>query len=149
MPNIKQKIVSGDFKWVNGGSHRTSTAHINNVCEGTYLAAKNGKPGGVYFIVDDEVVTFRKVITDMMETQKVDISRIGNLPRWVTWSAAWLMDNVVSYVTTPPLDRFSAWIITTDCVLNGDKAKQELGYKPVTTYEEGMKDLALRYNNTH
>jgi nucleoside-diphosphate-sugar epimerase len=141
LPVFKQSIESGEFKWANGGVHKTSMSHIKNVCEGVYLAATKEKVGDVYFILDGEPVQFKKVITDMMATQGIDTSKIGNLPSWVLWSVAWTMENVVSWFATSNIERFGVWVLTSDCILSDAKARHELGYKPVITYEEGMEEL--------
>jgi nucleoside-diphosphate-sugar epimerase len=43
----------------------------------------------------------------------------------------------------PPLTRFSAMIMSRDAVLKDDKARAELGYRPVVTLEEGMRGLSV------
>jgi nucleoside-diphosphate-sugar epimerase len=42
----------------------------------------------------------------------------------------------------PPLTRFSAMIMSRDCILKDDKARAEMGYRPVISVDDGMRQLA-------
>jgi nucleoside-diphosphate-sugar epimerase len=52
---------------------------------------------------------------------------------------AWRALNIES---PPPLTRFTANIMSRDCILVDAKARREMEYKPVVTMDEGMKILA-------
>ena len=41
----------------------------------------------------------------------------------------------------PPVTRFGAMIMSRDCVLNDAKARREMGYAPVISVEEGLRQL--------
>lgn len=47
----------------------------------------------------------------------------------------------------PPLTRHAAMVMARDCILIGTKARNELGYRPRVTVEEGL--AALRDGTTH
>src|SRR5690349_21613709 len=40
LPAFADAVKSGVFKWFNGGTYRTSTCHVRNVCEGMVCAAE-------------------------------------------------------------------------------------------------------------
>jgi nucleoside-diphosphate-sugar epimerase len=42
----------------------------------------------------------------------------------------------------PPITRFSAMILSRDCLLNDAKARRDMGYWPVISVEDGMRALA-------
>jgi hypothetical protein len=42
----------------------------------------------------------------------------------------------------PPLTRFSAMIMSRDSILNDAKARREMGYAPVISVEDGLRQLA-------
>jgi hypothetical protein len=42
----------------------------------------------------------------------------------------------------PPITRFSAMILSRDAILKDDKARAEMGYRPVLGVEEGLRQLA-------
>ena len=43
----------------------------------------------------------------------------------------------------PPLTRFSAMILSRDSILKDDKARAELGYRPLISIEEGLRQLQI------
>ncbi len=60
---------SGQFAWIGGGRHRTSTTHVDNVIEGLVLGAREGRPGEAYFVTDGEPLEFRDFVTRLLATQ--------------------------------------------------------------------------------
>jgi nucleoside-diphosphate-sugar epimerase len=42
---------------------------------------------------------------------------------------------------SPPLTRFTAWVLTQECTINISKARTKLGYEPVLTREQGLEEL--------
>src|SRR3954452_2602354 len=63
LPSIAAAVESGQFRWIGGGRHRTSTTHVDNVAEGLWLGATRGVAGAVYFVTDGEPVVFRDFVT--------------------------------------------------------------------------------------
>jgi nucleoside-diphosphate-sugar epimerase len=43
----------------------------------------------------------------------------------------------------PPLSRFASWVASQECTLDDHRARSELGYTPVTSREDGMRELRL------
>ena len=41
----------------------------------------------------------------------------------------------------PPLTRFASWVASQECTLDDTAPAAELGYAPVVTREEGMREL--------
>ena len=42
---------------------------------------------------------------------------------------------------SPPLTRFAVWVSSQECTIDISRAERELGYRPVTTREEGLAEL--------
>ena len=72
LPEIAAAAESGRWAWVNGGTHRTSITHVENVVEGLLLAAERGHPGEAYFVTDGDPVVFREFISQMLEARGVE-----------------------------------------------------------------------------
>src|SRR4051794_6256654 len=72
LPRMTEMVKRGQFAWIGGGGQLTATAHIDNVVEGLVLGAERGKPGGVYFVIDDGAVVFREFVGDLLRTQGVE-----------------------------------------------------------------------------
>ena len=41
----------------------------------------------------------------------------------------------------PPLTRFAVWVSSQECTIDISRAERELGYRPVRTREEGLREM--------
>jgi nucleoside-diphosphate-sugar epimerase len=143
LPQIAGLVRSGRFAWVDGGRHRTSTTHVANVVEGLLLAARRGRPGEAYFITDGEPVVFRDFLGELIATQGLtppSRSMPDGLARALATAGEGLW-TALPLPGRPPLTRFAYWVMAQDCTIKTDKARGELGYAPVKTIAEGLREL--------
>jgi nucleoside-diphosphate-sugar epimerase len=143
LPRMIEMVKAGRFAWIGGGGQLTATAHIDNVAEGLVLGATKGKPGGVYFITDDEPVVFRDFVSAMLRTQGVE-PPTRTLPAGVAGAIAAAGEGVwktLRLKSQPPLTRFAVWVSSQECTIDISRAKAELGYTPRKTHEEGLAEL--------
>ncbi|MEQ9364148.1 MAG: NAD-dependent epimerase/dehydratase family protein [Leptospirales bacterium] len=143
LPEILGMIERGAFMWMDQGRYRTSTVHIANLVAATELALDRGAGGKAYFITDDETTTFREFLTALVQTAGVTPpakSVSGKLARGlsIVVEGVW---KLLGIKKEPPLTRFAAAIMSSECTLRIDRAKTELGYKPLITVAQGLKDL--------
>jgi nucleoside-diphosphate-sugar epimerase len=144
LPGIVETVKAGRFAWIGGGEHLTSTAYIDNVVEGLLLGAERGRPGEAYFITDGEPVQFRNFLTRMLETQGVEVpSRTMPLALARAFArgseAAWTL---LARDGEPPLTRAAVWLSAMEITIDISKAREELGYEPVASIDEGLERLA-------
>lgn len=143
LPTMVEMVEKGRFAWVGGGHNLTDTTHVANVVEGLVLAAEKGRPGEAYFVTDGAPVEFHEIVTEMLETQGVEPPG-RNLPGWlpgplaIASEAAW---SLLPLPGPPPMSRFTSWILTQQCTIDISKARQELGYEPVVSREEGLAEM--------
>jgi nucleoside-diphosphate-sugar epimerase len=143
LPLLTEAVRSGRFAWIGGGRQRTSTAHIDNTVHGLMLAAERGAPGGVYFVTDGEPVVFRDFITRLLATQGLD-APTRSMPLAAaralaaTSEAAW---RLLPLPGRPPLTRLAVWISGLETTIDITRAREELGYAPVTTIDDGLADM--------
>ena len=143
LPAVIQLVEQGRFAWIGGGRHKTSTTYIDNVIEGLVLAAERGRAGEAYFVTDGEPVEFRDFMTRQLATRGVEApSRTLPLPlargaaaglEWL-WRGLWLKGS-------PPLTRTAVWLSAVEITIKIDKAREELGYKPVVSIDDGLERL--------
>jgi nucleoside-diphosphate-sugar epimerase len=143
MPSLIAAIEGGRFSWIGGGRQLTSTTHVDNAVEGLVLGAEKGKPGGVYFVTDGEPVTFRDFVTELVETQGVEVpgrnmptrlARVAAAACEATWRALPLRG-------TPPVTRIAVWLSSLETTIDISRARAELGYEPMRGVEEGLEEL--------
>jgi nucleoside-diphosphate-sugar epimerase len=144
LPLLTEAVRSGRFAWIGGGRHRTSTTHIDNAVHGLMLAAQRGAPGGVYFVTDGTPVVFRDFITRLLATQGVE-APTRSVPLSVaralaaTSEAAW---RALPLRGRPPITRLSVWVSGLETTIDITRAREELGYAPVTTIDQGLAELS-------
>jgi len=139
----KEMVADGRYMWIDGGRARTSTVHIHNLVHAIDLALARGGGGEAYFITDDEVHTFHDFMTRYAATAGVTLPD-RNLPGWAARALATVLETVwrtLGLAGQPPLTRFVACLMSSDCTLRIDKARRELGYAPVVSVEAGLAAL--------
>ena len=143
LPEMVAMVRKGRFAWVGGGQNVTDTTHVANVVEGLVLAAERGAPGEAYFVTDGEPVVFRDFVSQLLETQGVDPPD-RTLPAWVVGPLAGVSETAWRLLPlrgSPPMTRFTSWVLTQDCTIDISKARRVLGYAPVVSREQGLAEL--------
>src|SRR3954449_9338709 len=144
VPSLVKAVQSGQFRWIGGGRHKTSTTHVDNVAEGLLLGATKGAGGAAYFVTDGEPVVFRDFVTKLLATQGLDAPD-GELPLPVARAvaavgeAAW---RALPLPGAPPITRMALWVSSLECTIDISRARAELGYAPVKSIDEGLSELA-------
>jgi nucleoside-diphosphate-sugar epimerase len=143
LPGLQEKVDSGMFRWVDGGRHPGSTCHIYNVVEGMLLAAEKGRPGASYFLTDGPPRSFREFATAYLATAGVTpVDR--SAPEWLLRRVAAVVEaawRVLRIRSAPPLTRVEVAMVGRPMIVSDARARAELGYRPVISFEDGMAEL--------
>jgi nucleoside-diphosphate-sugar epimerase len=143
LPRLVEMARSGRLAWIGGGRHLTSITHVDNTVEGLVLGARRGRAGEAYFVTDGEPVVFREFVGQLLRTQGVTPPE-RSVPAPIAGAlagaaeAAW---RVLPLPGQPPLTRFAYWVSSQECTIRIDKAREQLGYEPVRTVEDGLAQL--------
>ena len=143
LPEMIATVKAGKFAWIGGGRNITDTAHVDNVVEGLILAAEKGRPGEAYFVTDGEPVVFREFVSAMLRTQDVEPPD-RSLPAWTAAPLARVCEatwKVLPLPGEPPMTAFRSWLLTQECTIEIGKARDELGYRPIVSHQQGLADL--------
>ncbi|HEX8207742.1 MAG TPA: NAD-dependent epimerase/dehydratase family protein, partial [Solirubrobacteraceae bacterium] len=144
LPQIVGQMRSGQWAWIGDGRHRTATTHVDNTVEGLVLAATRGRDRGVWFVTDGGSVVFRDFVTALARTQGVEPPD-RSVPRAVARAvgvAGETLWGTLPLPGRPPLTRFATWVASDECTISIARAREELGYEPIRTREEGLEELA-------
>ena len=143
LPEMVEMVRSGRFAWIGGGRHLTDTTHVDNVVRGLRLAADRGRSGEAYFVTDGEPVVFRDFVSDLLRTQGVEPpTRTIPIPvAGVLAAGGELAWRLLPLGGSPPLSRFAFWVSSQECTIDISKARDELGYAPSRTRDEGLAGL--------
>ena len=140
LPGLVAQVRAGRFAWIGGGHHLTSTTHVDNTVEGLVLGAEKGRPGAAYFVTDGAPRPFREVVSGLLRTQGVEPPE-RSIPTPVgqaLMSAGETAWSLLPLPGEPPLQRFSFWVASQECTLSDARARDHLGYAPVTSVEDGL-----------
>lgn len=143
LPVLAEMVRSGRFAWIAGGRHRTSITHVDNTVEGLVLGATRGHPGNAYFVTDGPPVVFREFVGELLATQGL-IAPSRSVPDALARTlasageAAW---RLLLLPGQPPLTRFAYWVSAQECTIRIDKAREQLGYAPVTSIADGLAEM--------
>lgn len=138
LPQIVAAVKRGRFGWLGGGRYLTSTCHVDNVVEGTLLAAERGKPGEIYFLTDGAPVEFRDFMTRLLATQGVDASGVRDVPLWL----ARIVAAATRWMKHPPVTRTALALVGHEVTVDDSKARRELGYRAATTIDAGLAQMS-------
>jgi len=141
---VKTMAAAGKFTWIDGGQAMTSTTHIANLTHAISLAFTKGGEGEAYFVLDDGPISTREFLSQYLATQDIDLGdkdAPGGLIRGLAniIEPIWRLFGIKS---PPPITRFTAHIMSRDCILIDRKARAELGYAPVISRAEGFAALS-------
>ncbi|WP_343724202.1 NAD-dependent epimerase/dehydratase family protein [Herbaspirillum huttiense] len=134
LPKLQQAVSSGRFLWINHGNYLTSTTHIDNLCEGLYLAAAHGRAGRAYFVTDGEPVLFRHFVEYQLRGSEGKISA-RSLPRWLVLCLATVVETlwrVLAIQSLPPIMRSQVYLTGSPVTIDDSLARTELGYRGKT-----------------
>jgi nucleoside-diphosphate-sugar epimerase len=107
------------------------------------LGAARGRAGNAYFVTDGDDVEFRAFVTELLATQGVTAPS-RTVPAPVAHALAvggetlW---NALPLPGRPPVTRFAYWVSSQECTIRIDKARSELGYRPIKTRVDGLAEL--------
>ena len=134
LPALVEMVDRGAFLWVDRGTKRVSTTHVDNVVQGTVGAMEHGRPGAVYFLTDGQPTTHREFFTQYLAT----VGRtVGNrsLPAGAVRSIGSAVDRVWRLLrphSEPPLSREAAATLAVTITVSSGRAHEELGYTPMS-----------------
>ncbi|HUG44762.1 MAG TPA: NAD-dependent epimerase/dehydratase family protein [Acidobacteriota bacterium] len=149
LPKILERARSGRLRQVGPGRNRVDFTYIDDVARAHLLALDRLRPGAsisgkAYFISQDDPVSLWGFINRVLQA-------IGSSPvqRRISPTAAYALGTVCETVYRcfgirhdPPMTRFLARSLATAHWFRIDAAKRELGYRPETSINEGLKHFA-------
>jgi nucleoside-diphosphate-sugar epimerase len=143
LPQVLAAMRGGQWAWIGGGHHRSSTCHVRNLAEGAVLALERGVGGEIYFLTDGAPVDFRDFVTELAATQGVAAPQ-RTAPMWLArglaaaGEAAW---RLFALKGRPPLTRTVLNLLSVEVTVRDAKARRELGYTSPVTIAEGLAEM--------
>lgn len=135
--DIYRRILTGAMPMVGDGHYRRSITYIDSLVQATMLALMHPNASGqTYYVVDEPIYTTRSIV-DAMATALGAKARYIPVPAFVApmaYTADRLLARAGRYVAPIHLLGEADWDVAISC----EKAKRELGYKPIVELRDGM-----------
>ncbi|GFN83796.1 sterol-4-alpha-carboxylate 3-dehydrogenase [Plakobranchus ocellatus] len=149
VPITAEMARAGKTKYIIGdGKNVVDFTYVGNVVHGHILAADHLNPGSAvcgkaYHITNDEPIFFWTFMTRLLAGLDYPAPRV-HLPYWplyflavILQFIAWILSPAVIF--TPSLSPMKVALAGTDHFYNCERAKKELGYRPVYTLDQALK----------
>ncbi|MBM7080838.1 NAD-dependent epimerase/dehydratase family protein [Micromonospora humida] len=138
-------VEAGRFSWIDGGRHMVDFCHVDNLAHIITLALDRGDHGLVCYVTDGSPRPARDFFTPLLATRGIDVSAANSVPRAVASALATLMQTAAKArrrTTAPPLTPWIVSFMGRDRVYDITRARRRLGYQPMITVEEGLRQMA-------
>src|SRR4029078_2099390 len=115
-----------------------------NLVHGVELALARGAGGNAYFVVDEGVTPMREFLTALIGTRGLTPPAKA-IPGWLARTLGTVTETTwraMGKTSDPPLTRVAATRVAGACTITSDKARRELGYEPVISRSEGLRELS-------
>ncbi|QPC81697.1 NAD-dependent epimerase/dehydratase family protein [Phototrophicus methaneseepsis] len=140
---MRQAVANGRWMWIDGGNHRLSTVHVENLCAAVISSLYQGKGGEIYFITDGESRSIRQFLTAWMEAEGIKLGS-RSVPRWMAAVSASILARIWRFLnlkSMPPITPSMVTMMGTELSLRDEKARDNLQYRHVLTIDEGLNAL--------
>jgi nucleoside-diphosphate-sugar epimerase len=143
LPAVLRMIEDGGWAWLDGGAHRTSTCHVSNLAAAIELALTRGRGGQAYFVADDGERSMKDFLSALTGTRGVTPPE-RSVPGWLVRPVSAAVEGtwrLLGLEKTPPMTRFAVAMMSASITVRTDKAREELGYRPEISVDQGMAAL--------
>jgi len=148
IPRLVERARKGKLRRIGSRPNLVDTTYVDNAADAHLAAFDRLAPGSLiagkaYFISNDEPLPVWDFINRILARMNIPpVTR--SIPTSVAYSAGAMLEYVYRYLPflgEPPMTRFVARQLSTSHWFDLTAAKQELGYRPTVTIEEGLRRL--------
>lgn len=137
---------AGQFAWIDDGRHRMDHVHVTNLAAAVTASLTRGADRGVYYVTDGDPRTVREFMTPMMAAAGADVRTARSVPYGIASVLARSLDGIWRLLrrpAAPPLDRWLVAFLGRDRTYDTTRARAELGYRPVVSFEDGVAGMGV------
>lgn len=137
LPGWKAEAEAGGIRIIGGGKKLLATTHIDNLAHAVECALRTTvTTGNVYYVVDTELSVSREFFTELSEALGWEPPKSAG-PYWWAWFASRTGLSSLHPTQVIRRGRTSAFDMS--------RAKQDLGYEPIVTRQQGLAELSEWY----
>ncbi len=146
LPRVADACLKGIL--VNMGFNKkiVSPCHVLNLVHATVLAASApSAPGNTYFVNDGLQIDTGRFVSDQLTSIGIEWKKPITIPYALGYCVAFALEKIFELrrsETPPVLTRFGVCALSKSRTYSIQRARRDLGYEPVCSYEAGMRGLA-------
>ena len=146
-PRILRALERGRLPIIGSGTNKADLSYIDNVVEACMCALVADVPlkGRAYNITDGQPIDLWKLLSHIAEQLGLPVpkrKRHQVLLRSIARGME-VFHRLLTPDQEPILTEYAVGLLSCTCTLNIDRAKDELGYRPVVSTEEGIRRLLV------
>ncbi|WP_433655118.1 NAD-dependent epimerase/dehydratase family protein [Nocardia sp. CA-128927] len=135
---------AGKLPLVDHGTAAFEHVHVDNVAAAVVAALTEGTSGATYFVTNGQSMPIREFLVGVLGAQGAPMPQ-RSIPSRVLYPVAraseWLWSKL-PLPGRPPITPFEVEFLSLPRRYDIDKARHELGYKPIVTFAEGIAALS-------
>ncbi len=141
LPRVVTAIETGKFMFIGSGDNPISLCAVGNLVDALLAAARGPHADGrIYHICDAEAVTRRRLVHHLADELGLMRPR-KKIPLWLAKTLMHLMETkakLTNATEAPLLNRFRLKFLHTPLTFSIARARDELGWEPRLSFDEGM-----------
>ncbi len=148
VPRLEKIARKGSLPLIKNRKVIVDVTYVGNVVYALYLAATKDIPSkSIFNITNDEPMNIEDIFTLVMNTINIDV-KFKHISYTLLIGIAKLLESISKLGLTgePLVTKYGVGVISNSQTLNISSAKDILGYTPIYTIKEGLKNYA-KYRN--
>lgn len=148
VPRLEKIARKGSLPLIKNRKVIVDVTYVGNVVYALYLAATKDVPSkSIFNITNDEPMNIKDIFILVMNSIKVDVE-FKYIPYSLLIGVAGLLEfmSKLGLTNEPLVTKYGIGVISNSQTLDISLAKEILGYKPIYTIKEGLKNYA-KYRN--
>ena len=145
VPRLIERARKGELKLIRGGPYLVDSTYIDNAIDAHLLAARklstDSRVGGrAFFISNGEPRPISKLINDLIGCAGLDPIE-PSVPRWLALASGAALEaahTLLKRRSEPRITRFVARQLSTQHWFDLSRARENLGYQPRISIDEGL-----------
>ena len=143
---ICQMVKKRFFPIIGSGQNNLPLVHVNDIVNGAILSSSKGKNGEIYILSGQRSYTLIELVKTIADIQGIDFPIIHYPKNFIRSVISYSSKVSTSMGFNFPLSESSIDYLSSNRLFNIDKAKSDLGYRPMNL-KEGMKSTINWFEN--
>lgn len=150
VPRLMRVARKGRFPLINGGNALVDVTYVQNVVHAMFLASTKDLPEySLFNISNGEPWEVEQLVEVLTKKLNIPCRFLSISDKKIMFIASMLEClGRIGIIKEPPLTRYTAGLLAYSQTMNINKAKEQLGYEPIYSVEQGIDRYVDWYNNT-